>query len=515
MLRKGGMTVRYTAPIVVEKALELLGVEPLYQKYAAEARINGFSSATRDRRRQDILWLNDNSGGLRPYSSCGAKHCVYIASRTEEVSGLPECEGERTLVALPHTVSLRRLVSAMEQCFAFYNAWDEALLDVIRRGGDWYELLSVGHRVIGNPMIIYNRSMRVLAYTDDDSARDPLWTDTVRDGVARTDSESLSADLMRFLYEVEEHDAPFRFKGEGMSEPFWSAPVRVGGRPRGMVNAVEYHRPLSAGGRDLLGFFAEFVAIGMQCSDVGGPVPDAVPRQFMLDLLEGEIASRELLNTRLIAVDWQAMHSFRFVVLRAGLPFLTGEQWRSYYDRLTALKLNGLACIIDRPEPHIGLLLTAADPDRFARVLETVDRFCAINPLRAGVSDTYEDLLDTPRFYRQAQVALELMDASVCFYESARYPRMLRHLRSHARREDLMHPAVIRLAALDREEGTEYIRSLQALIQHTFNQLETAEALGIHRTTLAYRLRRLQEITGLDLSDAREMFHIAVSLKLM
>ena len=71
------------------------------------------------------------------------------------------------------------------------------------------------------------------------------------------------------------------------------------------------------------------------------------------------------------------------------------------------------------------------------------------------------------------------------------------------------------MAALDREEGTEYIRSLQALIRHTFNQLETAEALGIHRTTLAYRLRRLQEITGLDLSDAREMFHIAVSLKLM
>ncbi|MBR2698498.1 MAG: hypothetical protein IKE76_07900, partial [Clostridia bacterium] len=74
--------MRYTAPIVVEKALDLLGVEPLYQKYAAGARINGFSSATRDRRRQDILWLNDNSGGLRPYSSCGAKHCVYIASRT-------------------------------------------------------------------------------------------------------------------------------------------------------------------------------------------------------------------------------------------------------------------------------------------------------------------------------------------------------------------------------------------------------------------------------------------------
>jgi DNA-binding PucR family transcriptional regulator len=78
-----------------------------------------------------------------------------------------------------------------------------------------------------------------------------------------------------------------------------------------------------------------------------------------------------------------------------------------------------------------------------------------------------------------------------------------------------MHPAVIRLAELDREEGSEYIETFRALFDHGFNQLETAEALGIHRTTLAYRLRRLQELTGLDLSDAKEMFHIAVSLKLM
>jgi DNA-binding PucR family transcriptional regulator len=45
--------------------------------------------------------------------------------------------------------------------------------------------------------------------------------------------------------------------------------------------------------------------------------------------------------------------------------------------------------------------------------------------------------------------------------------------------------------------------------------METANALGIHRTTLAYRLRRAQELTGLDLTDPKQVFHMAVSLKLM
>ena len=55
--------MRYTVPIVAERALSLLGVSPLYAHYAPDAAIFGFSTATRDRRRPDILWLNDNSGG--------------------------------------------------------------------------------------------------------------------------------------------------------------------------------------------------------------------------------------------------------------------------------------------------------------------------------------------------------------------------------------------------------------------------------------------------------------------
>ena len=138
-----------------------------------------------------------------------------------------------------------------------------------------------------------------------------------------------------------------------------------------------------------------------------------------------------------------------------------------------------------------------------------------MNHLRAGVSEPFRDLLQTPRYHRQAEVALELGEGRVCDYTGARYARMLRHLRAHPYREDLVHPALARLAALDRMERAEYIPTLRALIQHTFNQMETANALGIHRTTLAYRLRRAQELTGLDLNDPKQVFHVAVSLELI
>ena len=507
--------MRYTVPIVAEKALALLDVQPLALRYAENCDVNGFSTVYHERGRPDLIWLQDNSGGAHPYARCGAKHCFYIPSRAEEAGALPDCAGDRSLIILPRSVSLKRLLAVMEACFAFYNGWGDDLLDILRRGGDWYALLEAGHRVLDNPMIIYNRSMRILAYTVDDGTRDAIWTDTVREGVARVDSQRQGEELMSFLAEVERHDRPFRHQGEGMSAPFWSAPVLVDGRRRGMVNVVEAHHPLSRGDRDLLGFFSEFVAIRMAASGFGAPLPDAVPRQLMLDLLAGDIASHDHLDTRLIAVDWRAGRWFRFVCLRAALPVLAGEQWRSAYDRLSALSLNALSCLIDQTDPYICLLLTGEEPAAFARALELIGPFCAMNHLRAGVSELYSDLLQTPRYHRQAEAALEIGEGAVCDYTSVRYARMLRHLRAHPYREDLAHPAMARLAAMDGAEGTEYIATLRALIQHTFNQMETADALGIHRTTLAYRLRRIQELTALDLSDPHQVFHVAVSLKLI
>ena len=507
--------MRYTAAIVVEKVIKVLDIKPVAQQYAEENAVIGFSVSPRDFRKQDILYIQDNSGGAHPYRQGSVKHCLYIASRPEEQGELPRCDPDRSLIVLPHTVKLRSLVTALEACFAFYNQWNDRLLSLVRGGEDWNALLEEGHRVLQNPMIIYNRSMRILAYTAQDGTGESMWADTVREGMVRADSVQRSQDLMEFLAQVEKHDAPFRFQGPGMSVPFWSAPVQVDGMRRGMVNVVEHHRPLSPGDRDLLRFFSEFVAIKMRQTELTTPMPDAVPRQFMQDLLAGSFTSRDLLNARLIAVGWRAQSCFRFVSLHAGLPFLSGEQWRGAYDWIQSLGLNGLCCMIGQQELHIGLLLTAEHPEDFARAFELIGQFCGMNPLRAGISDAYGDLLDTPRFYRQAEIALALSDGPFCHYQRVRYARMLRHLRRHPYREDLMHPAVLRLKALDDAEGAAYVDTLRTFIGHTFNQLETAEALGIHRTTLAYRLRRIQDLTGLDLSDARQMFHVAVSLHLL
>ncbi|HEX9342221.1 MAG TPA: helix-turn-helix domain-containing protein [Actinomycetota bacterium] len=58
------------------------------------------------------------------------------------------------------------------------------------------------------------------------------------------------------------------------------------------------------------------------------------------------------------------------------------------------------------------------------------------------------------------------------------------------------------LAAPDHEE---LLRTLRAFVAHQYDRAATSEALHVHRNTLAYRLRRIERLTGLDLTTARDL----------
>jgi DNA-binding PucR family transcriptional regulator len=73
-------------------------------------------------------------------------------------------------------------------------------------------------------------------------------------------------------------------------------------------------------------------------------------------------------------------------------------------------------------------------------------------------------------------------------------------------------PAVRALRTYDEERGTGYIATLCAFLDVHGDAGRTAAALGIHVNTLRYRMRRLEEIAGLDLDDAEARLAVALEL---
>jgi DNA-binding PucR family transcriptional regulator len=51
----------------------------------------------------------------------------------------------------------------------------------------------------------------------------------------------------------------------------------------------------------------------------------------------------------------------------------------------------------------------------------------------------------------------------------------------------------------------ELMRTLRTLVRCRCDRSLASAALNVHRNTLAYRLRRIEEITGLDLDNPRDL----------
>ncbi|GAA1964169.1 helix-turn-helix domain-containing protein [Catenulispora subtropica] len=81
--------------------------------------------------------------------------------------------------------------------------------------------------------------------------------------------------------------------------------------------------------------------------------------------------------------------------------------------------------------------------------------------------------------------------------------------------DDVPSGPVIRLRAHDRRHGTAFAASLAAWLD-AFGDVNAAAAkVHVHPNTFRYRLRRLAEVSGLDLSDPEARFEAMVQLRLM
>ena len=72
------------------------------------------------------------------------------------------------------------------------------------------------------------------------------------------------------------------------------------------------------------------------------------------------------------------------------------------------------------------------------------------------------------------------------------------------------------LAALvdyDEKNGTELVLTLEVYFRCDASLRAAADALYLHRNSLAYRLRRISEITGLDLDNLEDRFRLQLALK--
>lgn len=136
---------------------------------------------------------------------------------------------------------------------------------------------------------------------------------------------------------------------------------------------------------------------------------------------------------------------------------------------------------------------------------------------RVGVSGLVHTMGDLPDAYRQAQFALTTGDrpGAVTVFEELGVMRFLLTGSNRAELDSFAAQVLRPLVEHDQAHSGELLKTLEAYLAAACNVRRAADLLFVHYKTVHNRLRRISELTSLDLDSQEHRFNAHLALKIM
>jgi GAF domain-containing protein len=184
-----------------------------------------------------------------------------------------------------------------------------------------------------------------------------------------------------------------------------------------------------------------------------------------------------------------------------------------------ALAAAAPGSLFDRRDDSLRalLLVPAGGQDRLLERISDAQRMLD-PPVSIGISNPCAGAASFPAGFEEARHALlgtTVLQGTpgVMSYEELGPYKYLLRLPFDAGMRDAHRDAVARIAEYDRQRSTALLKTLEEFLRRRGNISATAEALYVHPNTLRQRLRRIGELSGLDLrKDDWLMVEIAVKM---
>ncbi|WP_327276430.1 helix-turn-helix domain-containing protein [Streptomyces sp. NBC_01224] len=308
----------------------------------------------------------------------------------------------------------------------------------------------------------------------------------------------------------------------------YCVPLRERGHLVGLLMVISADKSLTADETAAISKSARIIAAQMYAEHVADHAEESGARELPWALLNPSPAARgaaqqQILDTGVLPNAPHAVVSVVQVTRSHEPPGQVENALRGALESFcrTRWAHGAIAVTTDRA---VLLQLSEQSPDprelkeQSRRIIEALDTF--LDPTATpvlGIGGRQTGLADAWVSYEQALVAARAARRMPHFerlgdWEELREFTVLLQLPDHALNASLLpKPLRTLLAAAG---GHRLEETLRSFLEHAGSVPRTAEALRIHRTSLYYRLRQIQEITGLDLDSGPDRLVLHLGLRI-
>ncbi len=402
--------------------------------------------------------------------------------------------------------------------------------------GDLFALANAVAALLDAPVTIEDRSSRVLAFSGRQDEADPSRVETIlgRQVPERFSRLLTERGVFRDLYRNAEplYIEPLRAYSEGFTLPRVAVAVRAGDEVLGSI-WVAVHEPLSEERSQAMRDAAKLVALHMLRLRAGADVQRRLRADLVRTALEGEAGARE-------ALDRLGLSGQPVVVLALGIleraqaePSIDGEaNLAAERQRLADALAMHLSAVHPRCAAALvgdvayGLLPIQRDQvdgeERAVRIAkEFIDRIGERVSAVVGVGPVVFDAAHLAQARSSADRALRVLRTGQRAQRVARLAdiqveSLVLELRDLViSRGDEPTGPIARLAAYDQQHRTNLVHTLRAWLDAFGDVAAAAASVYVHPNTFRYRLRRLAEVGGIDLTDPDARFAAMLQLRVI
>lgn len=415
-------------------------------------------------------------------------------------------------------VEKQELYLQLQQIILRFSSLDDELNQILRMHGSLQQLTEKAISFFDNPIMIHDQDFYQLAAAGL-TELDHQWeydatSDQYRVPYEVINDFKINSDYLNTM----QTRKPSLFPADTFGYRILYLNLWYYGEYRGRILVDETRRPLLPSDAYLLENFTEIVKEYFRSSLYLRNMHNYQLAKLLQAMLSGEPADQNILSTRLLYSGWTIQDEYFCACLfpQAGDFYTHAMQ---YHCKQLSEKFPQ-SCVFEQ-ENHIIILINASLSDNTVQNFQNeIAIYLRDGLMKAGISSTGHDLNEFTYYHQQALMAYETgRQQQPTFWSYAfdqyRTDFILQHALQTFPVHFLYRPELDTLHAYDQEHSSMLAETLRCYLLNERALLRTAELMDIHRTTLLYRIRRIEELTGLHLDDEDTRFDLLLSFRLM
>jgi len=439
-------------------------------------------------------------------------------------------QGPYNMLITQEDISVYDLLDRVSAVFARYVHWEESMQAAVDQGLPAMEVALTACPFLENPIYADTPGMRCLFHIvnrpkkltpEQHRKLQDYYCDypiPVHEGAyprIETMSELLNAPgFVDFL----KQDEPFIIPpGLGDMRTLLYI-VRDGEQAVAQLSIDEVRRPLTDRDFGLVKILGTYLSKSLRSSRVDFGEHTQLLEGVLQNLLTHKLIPQENIEAVLEDYRWHMNDTYLCMVLKSKRQNAHFEQLRTIGLELAPLLPSDCFTSLDGKLVFVfNLTQTGLSRDK---IFEQVFPQLRDSLFGAGVSALFDDFKNLYYYYFQALTALtigERDNAAQWYYKYEDYnlANLIQRCWGNVLPESLYPQGLIDLMKHDEEKSTDMVGLLRTYLENERNVAETSRLCYMHRSTLLYRLQRIEEISKLDLDDYETRLQLQIAFMIM